>query len=144
MSFEKLNTPSFALLPPSFAAIFALGQTTGIIVHVGYETTIVNIIVDSIIREECSTTIELGVKHAERRFKELLRDDKSLDRELKSVLGKEGFEEGEKARYIDELAHFVWEECTLGDDLEIVTATGGKSVVLGKEGEDDSFDVAKK
>lgn len=155
-------------MPPSLAAIFALGQTTGVIIHIGRSRTIVNVIIDSILREECSTTVPLGTQHCEEDFLDLLMGDAQLDKELRMVLGtpgpmvtpaepteegeaqasvvpKESWEEGEKEKYVRELAEFVWKECTLGEDLEIVNATGAKSVIPGKEGEEDSsFDVAKK
>lgn len=147
MAFERLNVPAFALLPSSLAALFALGQTTGIIVHIGYERTFISIIIDSVLREECSAVVEVGKKHCEEHFVKLLLADAGLDKELRSVLekGDAAWQAGEKEKYVQEVADFVWKECMDGDDIEVVGATGAKVALPGKEVEDDSsFDVAKK
>lgn len=139
--------PAFSILPPSLAALFALGQTTGVIVHIGYEKTYINVIVDSILREECSAVVEVGKKYCEEHFVDLLSRDSGLEKELRTAIGKgdAAWAAGEKEKYIAEVAAFVWGECTDGDDIEVVGASGQKVALPGKEEEEDSaFDVAKK
>jgi actin-related protein 9 len=146
LAFERLNVPAFAILPPSLASIFALGQTTGLTIHLGYESTHISVITDSLVREECSSVAPVGRMHCGEHFVRLLLADAGLEKELRAASGKEGdWEAGEKERYVAEVAKFVWEECMDGDDIEVLGAQGAAVSLPGKEAEDDAaFDVAKK
>ncbi|WWC89023.1 uncharacterized protein L201_003941 [Kwoniella dendrophila CBS 6074] len=156
IAFEVLNTPVFSLIPSPLASLYALGATSGMIIHVGAEETSVFVVTDSIVRWECSTTVKIGELHCRKFLEDLLLEDELLDKELNSI--KEGLTKEEKLTYIKEISDFVWTECT-GDDLEVpFLKSGNKSIVssnltgiggggtgvVGAEKEDDSFDVAKK
>ncbi|WWC61897.1 uncharacterized protein I303_104483 [Kwoniella dejecticola CBS 10117] len=151
LAFENLNTPVFSLLPSPIASLYALGATSGIIVHVGSTETTVFVITDSVVRWECSTTVEVGESDCRAFLEKLLEEDELLDTELKAALGKEDISVEEKSKLIREVSEVVWNECT-GDDLEVPLLKGGNKVVtsgagtgvVGAEKEDDSFDVAKK
>jgi actin-related protein 9 len=147
MAFEQLNVPGFSVLPNPLASLFALNATTGIILHIGRTTSEVSIIVDSLVRWECSTTVEIGQEDCEAWFIDLLNRDESLETELRAAVG-EGWDEATKQRLVREVAEFVWKECT-GDDIEVPPAqVASKAFVAATqpapEGDEGDFDVAKK
>jgi len=147
LAFERLNVPAFSILPSPLAAIFALGTTTGIVLHVTRETSEVSIIVDSVVRWDCCVTVQVGHGDCLSWFEGLLLADAGLDRELKQVAGVETWEEGRKERLVKELVEVVWRECT-GDDTEIPNAkTGSNTLVVANsvpQEDEGTFDVAKK
>ncbi|WWC69925.1 uncharacterized protein I206_103869 [Kwoniella pini CBS 10737] len=151
LAFETLNTPVFSLLPSPIASLYALGATTGIIVHVGSTETSIFVITDSVVRWECSTTVQVGELDCQAFLEGLLLEDEFLDKELKAASGKEELSTDEKLKLVKEVSNVVWNECT-GEDLEVPLYKGGNKVVtsgagtgvVGAEKEDDSFDVAKK
>ncbi|WVW84200.1 hypothetical protein I302_106230 [Kwoniella bestiolae CBS 10118] len=151
IAFETLNTPSFSILPSPLASLYALGATTGIIVHIGATESSIFVITDSIVRWECSTTVQVGELDCRSFLESLLLEDDLLDTELKAAAGKEDLSIEEKRKLVKEVSEVVWNECT-GDDVEVpFLKSGNKSVVagngtgvVGAEKEDDSFDVAKK
>ncbi|KAK6909760.1 hypothetical protein I203_103782 [Kwoniella mangroviensis CBS 8507] len=151
IAFETLNTPAFSLIPSPLASIYALGATSGIIVHVSSVETSIFIITDSVVRWECSTTVQVGELDCRQFLEDLLSEDELLDNELKVASGKEDLSIQEKKKLVREVTQVVWNECT-GDDLEVpFLKTGNRSIVVGNpsgvvgaEKEDDSFDVAKK
>jgi len=147
LAFEELHVPAFTVLPAPLASLFALGATTGIVLHIGRDRSEVSIVTDSIIRWECSTTVEVGCGDCETWFEDLLMKDTDLDKNLQMNLGGDGtWEAGQKEKMIKEVAKVIWTECT-GDDLEIPPAEAGSkaiAAVTAQAQEDDSFDVAKK
>jgi len=147
LAFEDLHVPAFTILPAPLASLFALGATTGIVLHIGRDRSEVSIVTDSIIRWECSTTVEVGYGDCEVWFEDLLMKDADLDKNLQMNLGGDGtWEAGQKEKMVKEVAKVIWTECT-GDDLEIPPAEAGSkaiAAVTAQAQEDDSFDVAKK
>lgn len=146
-AFERLNVPALSILPAPLAAIFALGATTGIILHVSRNTSEVSVIVDSVVRWECCVTVQIGQADCEEWFDRLLMADEALDKELRQAAGVDQWEERSKAKLVSELAGLVWRECT-GDDIEIPVAKVGSNVfVLATampQEDEGTFDVAKK
>jgi actin-related protein 9 len=147
IAFEDLHVPAFSIIPAPLASLFAVGATTGIVLHIGRDRSEVSVVTDSIIRWECSTTVEVGYGDCEVWFEDLLMRDADLDKNLQMNLGGDGtWEAGQKERMIKEVAKVIWTECT-GDDLEIPPAEAGSkaiAAVTAQAQEDESFDVAKK
>jgi actin-related protein 9 len=146
LAFEQLNVPGFSVMPSPLASLFALNATTGIILHVSRTTSEVAIIVDSQVRWECSTTVEIGQEDCEKWFVRLLMEDSALERELQAAAGESW--EGAKEKLVKEVADFVWRECT-GEDIEVPPAQiASKAFVAAAavttETEEADFDVAKK
>ena len=138
--------PALSILPLPTASLFALGATTGIILHVGTLSSEVFVVTDSVVRWECSTTIDIGSQHCQDWLERLLMDDQALDQALGMASGKgdEPWGQGEKDKLVKEVRAAVWKDCL--DDIEIQTATGARAMIAGvtTEEDDDSFDVAKK
>ncbi|KAK8864654.1 hypothetical protein IAR55_001904 [Kwoniella newhampshirensis] len=147
LAFEGLNVPIFSILPSPLASLFALGATTGIIIHIGRHESSISVVTESVVRWECSTTAPVGEAVCEDWFERLLLQDEALAKELKTATGKDALEDEEKRKLVKEIASVVWNECT-GDDIEVPAAKVGSGAVvistLGAEKEDDAFDVAKK
>ncbi|OCF30710.1 RNA polymerase II transcription factor [Kwoniella heveanensis CBS 569] len=145
LAFESLNTPLFSILPSPLASIYALGATSGLILHVGWEESYVFVVTDSVVRWECSTTIQVGEKHCQEFLERLLLEDELLDAELKAATEKSELSEEEKRKLIREVSEVLWRECT-GDDVEVPLKGGKKKGAISSEPdkEDESFDVAKK
>lgn len=147
LAFETLNVPAFSVLPAPLAALFALGATSGIILNIGRDRSEITVISESIVRWECSTTVDVGQADCETLFEQLLLADEILDRELQVAAGVESWEEGKKEKLVKELCEVIWKECT-GGDLEIPpAASASKSFIAAAvqaEKEDEGFDVAKK
>ncbi|WVR06768.1 hypothetical protein IAU60_003803 [Kwoniella sp. DSM 27419] len=145
LAFETLNAPLFSLLPSPLASLYALGATTGIVIHVGrYESTIF-IVTDSVVRWECSTVVEVGEGDCVEWFERLLMEDEALDQELKAVAENPDLDSEEKRKFVREVAEVVWRECT-GDDIEVPFKGGNQNsaMLLPADKEEESFDVAKK
>lgn len=145
---EELNVPAFSILPAPLATTYALGATSGIVLHIGRDRSEVAIVTDSVIRWECSTTVEVGYGDCEEWLEELLMKDEDLEQSLKAAAGEGGLtDRSHKERLVKEVARVIWTECT-GDDLEVVPADGGakaQAALAAQVPEDDSsFDVAKK
>nr|ODO04059.1 RNA polymerase II transcription factor [Cryptococcus depauperatus CBS 7855] len=145
LAFESLNTPMFSMLPAPLSALYALGVTTGIVIHIGRSQSIVFAVTDSIIRWECSATANIGQADCEEFFEQLLLNDELLEQELRNASGSESLEPEEKRRFVREVATVIWTECT-GDDIEVPVVDTGVAEAIGVQatGDDDSFDVAKK
>ncbi|WRT66639.1 uncharacterized protein IL334_003598 [Kwoniella shivajii] len=155
LAFESLNTPVFSIIPSPLASLYALGSTTGIVIHIGRNESTIFVITDSVVRWECSTTVNVGEADCEDFFRDLLMEDELLEQELKSASEKAELTSEEKKKLVKEVAEFVWKECT-GDDIEIpIYKSGNRGMTGGLAGgtgagagagdkEDDSFDVAKK
>lgn len=148
LAFEELNVPALSIVPASLATTYALGSTSGIILNVGRSRSEITVITDSVIRWECSTTVQIGYGDCETWFEGLLLEDKDLDKVLREASGAgDMLEEEEKKKFVKEVANVIWTECT-GDDLEVTPADGGAKVqaaLAAQVPEDDSsFDVAKK
>lgn len=146
--FENLNVPQLAVLPSPLAALFAMNAVSGAVLHIGRETSEVNIVYDSIVRWEATATVDVGEADCERHLEKLLLADEKLDKELKSVAGVESFAPGQKEQYVKEIREFIFAEC-VGDDIEVpVAKTAVKAAIVTAnkkpEEEDDAFDVAKK
>ena len=145
--FERLNVPGFSIVPSPLAAIFALGVTTGILLHISRTTSEISIIVDSVVRWECCVSVQVGQADCEAWFEGLLMGDEALDKELRLAAEVESWEGGRKGRLVKELAEVVFSECT-GDDVEIPTARVGSSAfvvaTLAPQEDEGTFDVAKK
>lgn len=148
VAFEELNVPALSLLPTPLASMYALGVTSGIVLHVGRDRSEIAIVTDSIMRWECSTTVQVGYADCEEWFQDLLMNDAELDTMLKSAAGTLAtWSEGQKEKLVKEVASVIWNECT-GEDLEVTPADGGaklQAALAAPLPEDDSsFDVAKK
>jgi len=147
LAFEDLSVPALSILPASLASLYAVGATTGIVLHVGRDRSEIAVVTDSVIRWECSTTVDVGYGDCEAWFEDLLMKDPDLDKNLQMNMGGDGsWEVGQKEKLIKEVANFIWTECT-GDDLEVPPAEDGSkaiAAVTAQAQEDDSFDVAKK
>jgi actin-related protein 9 len=148
LAFEELNTPAFSMVPASLASLFALGATTGIVLHIGRDRSEITIVTDSVIRWECSTTVDVGYADCEVWLEDLLMKDMDLDKNLQMNLGGDGtWEAGQKEKLVKEVAHVIWTECT-GEDLEVPGAEAGSkalaAVNASAQEDDSSFDVAKK
>jgi actin-related protein 9 len=146
LAFEELNVPALSILPASLAGLYALGATTGIILHIGRDRSEITVVTDSIIRWECSTTVQVGYADCEVFLEDLLTKDADLDKNLQVNMGGDGtWEAGQKEKMIKEISNIIWTECT-GDDLEVPPAEAGQRAIaaVAAQQEDDSFDVAKK
>ena len=150
--FEDLNAPGLTLLSPPLAAIYALGSTTGIVVHLGARrTTSIFVVLDSIVRWDACVTVDVGEQDCRENFLELLMQDAALDQELRgAVLEGSDWSEGEKEKWIAQIADKIWEEY-LTEDVQIPLAGEGlaSGAILGattaQAGEDEGgFDIAKK
>jgi actin-related protein 9 len=135
-------------MPASLASLFALGATSGIVLHVGRDRSEITIVTDSVIRWECSTTVQVGYGDCEVWLEDLLMKDTDLDKNLQMNLGGDGtWEAGQKERLVKEVANVIWTECT-GEDLEVPPAEAGTkalaAVTASAQEDDSSFDVAKK
>lgn len=136
----------FSILPAPLAGLFALGATTGIVIYVGHEESSAFVITDSIVRWECTTSVQIGQADCEYHFEQLLFEDDLLDQELKTAAGNELLDQEEKRKLVKEVASFVWTECT-GDDIEVPGLNAKAAIVIGAaqtSGEEETFDVAKK
>ncbi|RXK39886.1 hypothetical protein M231_02820 [Tremella mesenterica] len=145
LAFERLNVPGFSLLPSPLATLFALGATTGLVLHVGRKSSSAWVVVDSVVRCDACASIPVGQEDCEIAFLRLLMSDEKLEQELRSVIGEERFNTEGKEKYVKEVCQVVWKEC-LTDDIEIPVAGGGKGFVVGptEEEEEEQFDVARK
>ncbi|ORY26139.1 putative RNA polymerase II transcription factor [Naematelia encephala] len=123
LAFEGLNVPGLSILPTPLAALYALGQTTGIVLHVGPRSSQISIVVDSVVRPECSTIVDVGSLDCEEFFEGLLKDD------LKDLTEEE----------IKQLSKALYEE-----DVEIPAAKFGSRMPVNVETEEEAFDVAKR
>lgn len=72
ISFERLNTPAFNVIEPPVAALFGVGLTNGLSVHVGREVTEVNVVIDSSVKYEAGVVVGVGKMHCERYLAALL------------------------------------------------------------------------
>lgn len=162
LAFETLGVAYMSVLPAALAASYALNTTSGVIVHLGKHASHISVIVDSIPRNEWSTVAPVGLAHCEAYTRGLLGDDKAVERELALAAGKiaaddgAGAEangtssvqwaEGEKDRLLDELNEAFWRGVLSGEvDVDVLTASGQKVVIQGKEEDDEgAFDVAKR
>lgn len=108
------------------------------------EQSTVYVIIDSILRLECSRTVNLGSRDCEEFFRGLLMADQALDKELKAVAGKEEWAQGEKEGWVKKVEEVFWREAgVLG--VEVPSASGAKVAVVGTEEEDEgAFDVTKR
>jgi actin-related protein 9 len=150
LAFEQLNVPAFSILPAPLAALFALGATTGILLNLGRDRSEITVIIDSVVRYECSTTVMVGQADCESAFERLLMGDEALDKELKIESGLEAgsaWDQGQKEKLVKEICEVIWRECT-GEDIEIPAATVASKAFIAAatqpDQEDDTFDVAKK
>lgn len=148
LAFEELNVPALSVLPTPLASIYALGATSGIVLHIGRDRSEVAVVTDSVIRWECTTTVQVGYGDCETWFEDLLMKDEELDKSLKAAASVEdSWGEGQKAKLVKEVAGVIWTECT-GEDLEVTPADGAakaQAALAAPVPEDDSsFDVAKK
>ncbi|WVF71159.1 hypothetical protein IAT40_005957 [Kwoniella sp. CBS 6097] len=145
LAFESLNTPILSVLPSPLASIYALGATSGLILHVGWEESYVFVVTDSVVRWECSTTVQVGEKDCQEFLERLLLDDEFLYGELKAASEKAELSSEEKKKLVKEVSEVLWRECT-GDDVEVPLKGGKKKGAIASEPdkEDESFDVAKK
>ena len=147
LAFEDLSVPALSFLPAPLASLYAVGATTGIVLHIGRNRSEVAVVTDSVIRWECSTTVDVGYGDCEVWLEDLLMQDQDLDKNLQINLGGDGtWEAGQKEKMIKEVANVIWTECT-GDDLEVPPAEAGSNAIAAvttQAQEDDSFDVAKK
>lgn len=146
-AFERIKVTVFSILPSPLAAMFALGATTGIVLHVSRYTSEISIIVDSIVRWECCVSVQVGQADCEAWFARLLMGDEDLDRELRQAAEVGDWELGQKERMVKELAGVVWRDCT-GDDIEIpIAKVGSKKFVKATaavQDDEGDFDVARK
>ncbi|KAK4685022.1 actin-related protein 9, partial [Tremellales sp. Uapishka_1] len=146
LAFENLNVPGLSIFPAPLLSLFALNATTGIILHIGRHSTEISIVIDSVVRWECSTTVHVGEADCEAFFENLLMQDEGLEAELVAAKGSP-LVDGEKRKLVKQVAEVVWRECT-GDDVEIPVAKSGlASVVIGAtqtQEDEGTIDVAKK
>lgn len=147
MVFENLNAPQLAIFPCPLVSLLGLNSTTGVVLHIGRSTSTVAVVVDSVVRWECTTSVELGELDCEMWLEKLLLEDAQLEKELKSVTGAESWAPGQKEKIVREIREFIFAECT-GDDIEVPLPKGAEQKVLEVAGkpdkEDEGFDVAKK
>jgi hypothetical protein len=149
IAFENLNVPALSILPTPFASQLALNSTTGLIVHVGYTTTRIDVVLDSVVRWESGVTVEVGIRDCESWLQGLLNLDDGVERELRAASGKmegEGWGVGEKEKLVAELSEAVW-GCTADGDIVVRGAVeGGKllAAAVAVPEEEETFDVAKK
>ena len=143
--FEKLNVPGLTILSLPLAALYALGATSGIIIQIGYHQSTISIITESIVRDECTTVIPIGVAHCLESMEKLLMTDSGLDKELRVARGSgdaEPWESGEKERLVKQLVQVLWKECAV--DIEAPTSTGEVMHKPQEAEPEETFDVAKK
>ena len=71
-------------------------------------------------------------------------NDQLLEKELKSVAGKEEWATGEKEEWVKRVEEVFWRQA--GETLiEVPSASGGKVAIVGAEEEDEgAFDVTKR
>lgn len=147
MVFENLNAPQLALFPNAIVSLLGLNTTTGIVLHIGRSTSTVAVVVDSIVRWECATVVNIGELDCEAHLEKLLLGDERLDKELKKAADVESFVPGQKEKLVREIREFIFAECT-GDDIEVPLPKGVRQKVVEVAGkadkEDEGFDVAKK
>ena len=145
IAFEILNVPGLTILPSPTASLFALGATSGLVLQCGRDSSTVSVVTDSICRDECTVTVDVGLSDCQKWFNGLLMRDEGLDRELRNAVGVQEWGEGQKARLIREVGETVWRECTGQGDLDIPMAGGQVSNrPAGDEEDEQTFDVAKK
>ena len=166
LAFESLGIAYLSILPAALAASYALNTTSGVVVHLGKHASHVSVVVDSIVRNEWSTVAPVGLAHCEAYTRRLLGEDKAVERELALAAGKvqdgeagagedavdgpgaDGikWEAGEKDKLLDELNEAFWRGVFSGDvEVDVLTASGQKVVIQGKEEDDEgAFDVAKR
>lgn len=147
MAFENLNAPIFSLLPAPLASLYAQNAVTGAVLHVGRKSSEVAIVTDSVVRWECSTSVDIGEADCEEYLEKLLLNDKVLTNELATVAGVSSWEPGQREKLVREIREFIFAECT-GDDIEVPVAKGAAKaavvVAAAPEAEEEAFDVAKK
>ncbi|KAI7876575.1 actin-like ATPase domain-containing protein [Lichtheimia hyalospora FSU 10163] len=83
MFFERFNVPGIYMAPQPLLALYGCGAVSGIVVDVGYSSTTVNVVVDSIVQLEASTTIPIGGKHFDAYLLELFKKDEALVQQFK-------------------------------------------------------------
>lgn len=147
MVFESLNAPQVALFPNAIVSLLGLNATYGVVLHIGRTTSTVAVVVDSIVRWECATSVEVGELDCELWLEKLLMDDAALNKELLSVASVDTWAPRQKEKLVREIREFIFAECT-GDDIEVPLAKGAAQKVVEVAGkpdkEDEGFDVAKK
>ncbi|ORX35635.1 RNA polymerase II transcription factor [Kockovaella imperatae] len=146
LAFEELNVPGLTILSLPLASLYALGALSGIIIHIGAEQSNVSIVTESIVRDECTTRIPIGLTHCLAHLERLLLIDFALDKELRMARGSgdsEPWSAGEKERLVKEVITVLWMENA--SEIEAPTSTGEVMHKVREEAEtDDTFDVAKK
>lgn len=147
MVFESLNAPQLSIFPNSIVSLLGLNATYGVVLHIGRTTSTVAVVVDSVVRWDCATSVDVGELDCEMWLEKLLLGDAALNKELLSVTGLEAFAPGQKEKFVREIREFIFAECT-GDDIEVPLAKGAAQKVVEVAGkpdqEDEGFDVAKK
>lgn len=151
LAFENLNVPGFSIVPLPLASLFALNATTGLVVHVGRTSSSVFIVTDSIVRWECSVTVDVGMTDCEEWFRGRLAQDSALEKALKAAVGEaEPWTEALKAKLVAEVADATWRVCGEDDqrDKFVVPAAktaGGKTTAPNAlpvpAADDGEFDV---
>lgn len=146
MAFENLNVPQLSMLPSPLAALFGLNASTGVVLHIGRNSSEAIVVTDYVVRWETATSVNIGEADCESHLEKLLLKDEALDKELKAAAEVDSWSAGQKEKLVKEIREFIFAECT-GDDIEVPQAkTGAKSVVVDvvKPQEEEAFDVAKK
>lgn len=146
MAFENLNIPQLSMMPAPLMALFGMNATTGVVLHIGRYKSSAIVVTDSIVRWECSTSVDIGEVDCELALEKLLLADDSLDKQLLKAAETESWAPGQKEKLVKEIREFIFAECT-GDDIEVPLAKSApKTIVMASapEKEEDEFDVAKK
>jgi actin-related protein 9 len=83
-AFERLNLPAIALIPRSLASLYAVGSTTGICVDIGYKSSTITPVVDTVIYSHTIVEVKMGLKHCEAYLAKLLAQDPKITAVLSS------------------------------------------------------------
>lgn len=148
LSFESLNCPAFHILPSAIAAVFGVGASTGLNVHIGYDATDITVVNDSVVCPEAHVRIETGTRDCILYLQDILSKDQAVMDSLRSVCtatGVAGSDELEQLKTLaEELATVILQE---EKPRLVVPLANGQTVPVGDDEtdqtEDGVFNVAK-
>ncbi|KAJ3208458.1 hypothetical protein HDU82_002462 [Entophlyctis luteolus] len=85
IAFEILNVPGLLVMDAPLLALYACGLVTGIVVDIGYATTSITPIVDSVVSRGSAVTVPIGGKTVSTYLKMLLESNPAFMQSLKSA-----------------------------------------------------------
>ncbi|KAI9265016.1 actin family [Phascolomyces articulosus] len=100
MFFERFNVPGIYIAPQPLLALYGCGAVSGVAVDIGEDSTQINVVIDSLLQSQSTTTIPVGGAQFDEYLLRLMKNDTSLVQQFE---GKEGVAlDKEFARFVKE------------------------------------------